>query len=223
MAKRKKIQILDKEFESQEKLKEYTRQILHKYNLNQELSLEDFRFMIALIKRGHPDAHEKIGDGIEMMWIQENKVNRGTTRGFAFKRIDSSTDNFSYITCIEKHPTLTSHFIMACREAVDFSVNKYREEAFKNTETLICPITSELITLREAYVAHSSPSFKKLTEDFKRIETLVISEQLFKTHGDGDFTMSFANEENRRKWTIFWHENANLEIRSKNIQGQKHD
>jgi hypothetical protein len=96
MAKREIIRILDKEFGSQAKLKEHTREILYKYNLDQELSFEDFRFMIALIQKRHPDADEKIGDGIERMWIQENTVNHGTYRGFGFQRVDGSMDNFSY-------------------------------------------------------------------------------------------------------------------------------
>jgi Protein of unknown function (DUF3223) len=221
MAKRETIKILDKEFGSQAKLKEYTREILYKYNLNQELSSEDLKFMIALIQKRHPDADEKIGDGIERMWIQENTVSHGTHRGFRFERVDGSMDNFSYKACIEKPPSTASHFLMACRESVSSHVNIYREEAFQNTETLECPITGELITLKESYVAYSFPSFKKLTEQFKEAEKLIVSEEFFKAHGDGDFTMSFADENIRQKWITFWRENANLEIRSKSILGTK--
>jgi hypothetical protein len=108
---------------------------------------------------------------------------------------------------------------MACREAVSSHVNIYREAAFQNIETLKCPITGELITLKESYVAYSSPSFKELTEMFKKAETLIVSEELFRTHGDGDFTMSFTDENIRQKWIAFWRANANLEIRSKSILG----
>jgi len=215
MAKREKIQILDKEFGSQQKLKEYTREILYKYNLNQDLSPEDFNFMIALIQKRHPDADKKIGDGIEKMWIRENTVNHGTNRGFHFWRVDGSTDNFSYKVCIGKPPSPESHFLIACREAVSSYINRYREEAFQNTEELRCPITGEQMILKDSYVAYLAPSFKELAEAFKEAEALVISEQLFKPHGDGDLTMSFADENIRQKWNIFWRENANLEIRSK--------
>ena len=130
MAKREKIQILDKEFGSQQKLKEYTREILYKYNLNQDLSPEDFNFMIALIQKRHPDADKKIGGGIEKMWIRENTVNHGTNRGFHFRRVDGSTDNFSYKdACSGNTPSPESHFIIACREAVSSYINRYREEA----------------------------------------------------------------------------------------------
>lgn len=221
MAKKEKIQILDKEFGSQQKLKEYTREILYKYNLNQDLSLEDFNFMIALIQKRHPDADEKIGDGIEKMWIQENTVNHGTHRGFNFRRVDGSTDNFSYKTCIGKPPSPEGHFLIACREAVSSCVNRYREEAFQDTARLKCPITSDLITLEQSYVAYSSPSFKELAQSFRKAEALSISEQLFESHSDGDLTMRFADENIRQKWNVFWRENANLEIRSKIILGVK--
>ena len=117
MGKRKIIKILDREFGTTE-LKEYTREILYAYEIGQNLSSQDLQFMVALISQLHPDADEKIGEGIETIWIQENKVNRGTSRGFGFQRVDGSTDNFSYKACFEKSDLLNSHFLMACREAV---------------------------------------------------------------------------------------------------------
>ena len=61
-----------------------------------------------------------------------------------------------------------------------------REEAFQNTEELRCPITGEQMILKDSYVAYLAPSFKELADAFKEAEALVISEQLFKPHGDGD-------------------------------------
>lgn len=220
MARRKKTQILDKEFGTQKQLKEYVQKILYAYELKQPLSPEDFQFMRSLLNH-HPDAYEKIGDGIERMWIQENVVNRGKSRGFWFQRIDGSIDNFSYKVCIETPPSVISHFLMACREAVDSYVNAYREEAFQGVETLQCPISNDSITLKESYVAHSPLHFKELAEAFRKNEDLALSEQLFQVHGDGHFTMSFADEALRHKWIKYHYENATLEIRSKSVLGVK--
>lgn len=214
MARKKKTQIMDKVFETQKELKEYVQNILYAYKPNQPLSLKDFQFM-RLFLNNHPDAYEKIGDGIETIWIQENVVNRGKSRGFWFKRINGSIDNFSYKVCIGSPPLVTSHFLMACREAIDSYVNAYREKAFQEVEKLRCPITGEFITLKDSYVAHSPLHFKELAELFKKNEDLTLSEQLFKVHGDGDFTMSFADEALREKWIKYHYENATLEIRSK--------
>lgn len=220
MARRKKTQILDKEFGTQKELKEYVQKILYAYELKQPLSLEDFQFMTSLLNN-HPEAYEKVGDGIESIWIQENVVNRGKSRGFWFQRTDGSIDNFSYKVCIESPPSLTSHFLMACREAVDSYVNAYREEAFQGLETLQCPITNDSITLKESYVAHSPLHFKELAEAFIKNDNLALSEQLFQVHGDGHFTMSFADEALRHKWIKYHYENATLEIRSKSVLGVK--
>jgi len=216
MGKRKIIKILDREFGTTE-LKEYTREILYAYEIGQNLSSQDLQFMVELISKLHPDADEKIGEGIETIWIQENKVNGGKSRGFGFQRVNGSTDNFSYKACFEK----PNHFYMACREAVSTYINSYREKCFEGKEQLICPITGRIITLGESYVAYLSPYFKELTETFKEIEGLVISEKLFKTHGDGDFTMIFADENIRQKWSDYHLQNANLQIRSKIILGRK--
>ncbi|QDL07057.1 hypothetical protein DP113_03200 [Brasilonema octagenarum UFV-E1] len=220
MARRKKTQILDKEFETQKELKEYVQKILYAYELNELLSPEHFQFIRSLLNN-HPDSYEKIGDGIESIWIQENVVNRGKSRGFWFQRIDRSIDNFSYKVCIESPPSVTSHFLMACREAADSYVNAYREKTFQGVEILQCHTTGDSITLKESYVAHSPLHFKELAEAFRKNEDLVLSEQLFQVHRDGDFAMSFADEALRQKWIKYHSENATLEIRSKSVLGVK--
>ncbi|MCL6754375.1 DUF3223 domain-containing protein [Nostoc sp. CCCryo 231-06] len=180
------------------------------------VSLKDFQFM-RLFLNNHPDAYEKIGVGIESIWIQENVVNRGKSKGFWFQRINGSIDNFSYKVCIGSPPSVTSHFLMACTEAVDSYVNAYREKSFQEVEKLRCPITGDLIALKDSYVAHSPLHFKELAEAFIKNEDLALSEQLFKVHGDGDFTMRFADEALREKWIKYHYENATLEIRSKGV------
>jgi Protein of unknown function (DUF3223) len=220
MGKRRSIKILNREFGTTE-LKEYTRQLLYDYEIGDNLSSQDLQFMVALIRQLHPDANEKIGEGIETIWIQENKVNRGTSRGFGFQRQDGSTDNFSYKACFVKCDLLNSHFLMACREAVSILINTYRENAFQGIGELRCPVTGKMMTLRESYVAYLPPSFKELTEAFKKDEGLVISEKLFKTHGDGDFTMRFLDENLSKQWINYHCQYSNLQIRSKTILGRK--
>jgi len=220
MARSKKTQILDKEFGTQKELKEYVQKILYSCEPKQPLSSDDFQFMRALLNN-HPDAYEKIGDGIESIWVQENIVNRGKSTGFWFQRVDGSIDNFSYKVCIENPPSVKSHFFMACREAVDRYVNDWREDAFQGVDTLRCPVSSNLITLKESYVAHSPLPFKEMAEAFMLRENLVLSEQLFKAHGDSDFAMSFADTNLRQKWSVYYRESATLQIRSKIVLGVK--
>ncbi|MBW4465694.1 MAG: DCL family protein [Pegethrix bostrychoides GSE-TBD4-15B] len=220
MARSKKTQILDKEFNTQKELKEYVQKILYAYESEQPLSPAHFRFMKSLLNN-HPDAYEKIGDGIESIWVQENVVNRGKSTGFWFRRVDGSIDNFSYKVCIESPPSVKSHFFMACREAVDRYVNDWREAAFQGIDTLRCPVSNDLITLRESYVAHSPLSFNEMAEAFLLKENIVLSERLFKAHGDSDFAMSFVDIDLRQKWSEYYRENATLEIRSKSVLGVK--
>jgi hypothetical protein len=78
-----------------------------------------------------------------------------------------------------------------------------------------------LITIKEAYVGYVSPSFRELAETFKETENVVLSDQLFNIHGDGNFTMSFADKALRQKWVDYHRKNASLEIRSKRVLGTK--
>lgn len=45
----------------------------------------------------------------------ENLMEELEDLGKSSKRLISSSDNFSYKACIEKPPSLESHFLMACR------------------------------------------------------------------------------------------------------------
>lgn len=74
---------------------EFFRAMLYKYDLGDQVSLEDQEILSCLIST-HPEASEKIGVGIKSFSVRTADFG---TRCFWVNRMDGTTEKFSFKAC----------------------------------------------------------------------------------------------------------------------------
>ena len=177
----KAVQLPSKSFKTQKEAIEFFKEMLHKYSEEQILNLDDSRLLLELLRR-HPEAEDKIGDGIKYFY-------RGTspeyhTPCFFIMRIDDQATEFSYVSCIKGDaPTTEQLFYRACRHAVSDELISQKNEAFrKGGGKLACSVTGDLITSDEAEYQHFIPKFKDIVRGFVTHNNLILTPNLI-SHG----------------------------------------
>lgn len=94
----KKYTIAEKEFATKAAIIEFIKLILYKYNLNDRLVGEDFKFVSELFKR-RADYNEKLGTGVKDFIVRRHEK-WGNTRCFYVLRLDGSSEAFGYRACL---------------------------------------------------------------------------------------------------------------------------
>jgi hypothetical protein len=84
-------------FESKKDIKKKVESILQKNNGKKLLKKDDFDFMINLLSEGHPKSYDKIGCGVEGIFINFSDRRKIS---FFVKRIDKTETSFDYEKCI---------------------------------------------------------------------------------------------------------------------------
>lgn len=74
----------------------FLREMLHRYDLGDKVSVEDSVILQAAVKN-HPNAAAKVGAGIDSFSVRSAKFG---TRCFWINRTDGTTDNFSITASI---------------------------------------------------------------------------------------------------------------------------
>lgn len=132
------------------------------------------RMLTELLDR-HPDAEEKIGDGVDYFFIGKtsdgDKFNvRPDAIGIWIKRTDGSQTDFSYLTAIRSH-TPKSDAKEGLRLAVDDIRMAYRADRFKDGPPVPSDLTGQPITNRDAaHVIYRDPTWGQLTSRFAESE-----------------------------------------------------
>ena len=92
----KPIDLAAKHFEKKGDAAEYLRSMLNRYDLGDKVGSEDAKVLRAALAL-HPDAEEKIGCGISHFSVRSAVYGK---RCFWVNRLDGTTDDFSYKSCI---------------------------------------------------------------------------------------------------------------------------
>ena len=151
-------------FATKEAVGDRARQIKDSHKPGDELSPDEFRFMVDLLAR-HPDAAEKIGKGVRTIIIRANP--KFGQNEFYLIRVDGTATDFSYKQCLRPF-THASKCKFAFRRAVDDQVNAVKRTVFPRSGMRVpCPITGEPMTWETAHVDHEPPrTFALLLETY---------------------------------------------------------
>lgn len=214
MVKVKQYTVNGIEFRTQSDLVEYVRAILRRYSGDCEaLDADDFVFMLALLGY-HPEARDKIGCGVESMYVADNPIYPGPkSRGFHVRRLDGTETDFSYRECIQATPH-DRKVIAAMRAAVEPDTIAFKQAAFDAAGGLVrCPDTGALLSFTTAHVDHKAPlTFDKLVRAFLCTEGFQFDEIALVPSGDNQYQDQLADDGIRQRWIAYHRSHAELEV-----------
>jgi hypothetical protein len=169
MGKSIPIQLEHLSFKSIKQAQEHFREILYRIPLKTDLEGKDYTDVRALLSR-HPSAHEKIGCGISGLFVAPDGSEYG--RCFHLRRLDDTTDNFSFPQCLNGEPPTRTRFSKAARLAVQSDVAAFRERVFNDTEQCFegfvrCAKTGAWISSADSHIDHAGPlTFSRIARNF---------------------------------------------------------
>jgi hypothetical protein len=192
----------------------FFKNMLHRYQDNQEVDEADSQLLIALLER-HPEAQQKIGCGIKRFC--RKRTTEGTSC-FWLERLDGSSTDFSFRLCVAgKGKTLYQEFAEACRSAVQPALNSAKQEHFaKNGNAqgkVQCEITGEWIASYESHVDHKKPmTFQVIVATFVSAHDIQITRELLSEPRDAQFTTTFVDTNVQEKFREYHHKLASLRV-----------
>ncbi len=213
---RQSVNLPSKCFKSKTEATEYFRKMLNRYNDGEDLNQEDDAILFELLQR-HPEAEEKIGIGIKIFYRDKSPIH--PTSCFHIERIDGTTTDFSFHSCISGNPlSLSQLFYEACRYAVSKKLISDKNNLFEKSGGIIkCSITGDEIAIDEAEYRHTIPKFRDLVKDFIEVNNISISPEMI-THGtDMQYVDRFADSHVENLFKNFHTDRAKLAIFKKNI------
>lgn len=185
------------------------REILYGYPNGATLGAEDFRFMLDLLGH-HEDAEQKIGCGVECMFVAQNVVY--PTKGFYLRRVDGTETDFSFNTCMTQS-THEKDCRKAARVAIVDSIMRCKNEFFAGNQNPVCEVTGETLTVATCHVDHKPPmTFQALWKEFLEVMDVEADSLGLIKHGDGQIFEQFSSAEFRRLWVEFHDSRANLRV-----------
>ncbi|MBI5656730.1 MAG: DCL family protein [Geobacter sp.] len=178
-------------FQSKTVATAFFRRMLNRYRDGEELTQDDDAILFELLQR-HPDA-EKIGVGVKLFY--RDKTPDYPTSCFHIERIDGSTTDFSYPTCISAtSSTLAQQFYEACRNAVSENLTRQKNTLFKEAGgKMRCSKTGDIITIDEADYRHTTPKFREIVSDFITENNITISPEMVTSSADMQYATRFVD------------------------------
>jgi len=163
---------------------------------------EFLRDLVAL----HPDAEEKIGQGIDHFEARRN----GNNICFRVVRTDGTETDFSFLKCLNgSSPEVLARSAM--RHAVRDQLVPIREKAIACGAP--CPITGATLTRENCHADHDAPTFIEIADGFAA--SVGGYEKIVTVAEDGTFGRRFADAVQGERWSEFHREHANLRAVSK--------
>jgi hypothetical protein len=178
-----------KKFATKAKLKDTIREILHSYQIGQELSPDDFSFMRGVLDM-HPASDIKIGCGVARIYVKQNAVYR-QNREFWLQRLDGTETDFSFNECL-KPTTPLKKFKIACRNAIREDVITFRDQYLSHDS--VCPFTGQNLTDQNVHVDHVPPAtFDAIVDEFIRQDSIKVEEVELTGVKDGEIGDNFSD------------------------------
>lgn len=203
-----KYTIDGKQFATKAKLKGTIREILHSYQIGQELSPDDFSFMRSVLDM-HPDSDIKIGCGVARMYVRQNAVYR-RNREFWLQRLDDTETDFSFNECL-KPTTPLKKFKIACRNAIREDVIAFRNQNLSQDSA--CPFTGQALTVQNVHVDHVPPiTFDAIVDEFIQLYSIEPEEVNLTGVKDGEIGDNFSDSNLSELFRRFHNEKAQLRL-----------
>lgn len=219
------------DFPNQRTAHAHFKEMLNRHDLGDDVTRQDRDELYALLRR-HPEAVTKIGLGVERFFV--DKAYMGT-RCFWIERIDGSTTDFSYSSCVSgKAPTIDQEFAQACRVAVDPDLREAKRRYFDthadDAGRVKCAVTGEFLTIDEAHIDHKPPmTFEVIVNTFRSSHPEIVPDyDIITPPADSQFVPQFTDDAVRDAFRSYHHniaEQGNLQIvtaRTNLSSGPKH-
>ena len=197
-------------FKSRKAAMEFYREILWKYEIDEEVAdAQDFQALVDLIEN-HPESIDKIGLGIAGFFVSSAHMG---TRCFYLLRVDGSSTDFSMDWAIKgERPSAFYEFKEACRAAVRPSINKAKRVHFENhgdeEGKVSCEVTGEMVTQDECHIDHKGAlSFNVLVELFIDANGIEVTTDLVSPPADNQYVAELVDPEIKKRW-IEMHTNS---------------
>src|SRR5690606_2671391 len=133
-------------FTTKKSLTERCRSILYRYEYGGCLSENDLQFMSSLVETYHPESSLKVGCGISSMRVEKNDYNKC---GFWLERIDGTTTDFSFVSCIT-HPSKEKDAKGGFRNAIITDILSFKIK--RMNEISHCEYSGESLLGQEVHV-----------------------------------------------------------------------
>ncbi len=142
------------------KAKDRCREIIGTLENGESVRSDDAEFLLWLLDR-HPRAAEKIGQGVAGFTVQSAVMG---TRCFVVHRVDGSSTDFSFHSCITA-PDSIALVRRAMRRAISDQTNEFKR-ASAARGPLVCAVTGQMLSWNDAHVDHAPPVFVVLADDW---------------------------------------------------------
>ena len=215
------IIIRDKVFKYKKDALLYFKNKLNSYDFGETLNTEDTKDLTALLLENET-RKDKIGCGIKEIKI--GKVQFGT-KCFQIIRNDLTSENFSYVYCINGNPKPFTKFSNACRNAIHEDLHNVKQKYFDENSVkgkVKCQETKVLSYWEELNVDHRQPNTLSIIID-RFIELQKIDLKNIEYETDKDNKSLVADKDLENKFRDYHMEKANLRIvrKEKNL-GRSH-
>ena len=164
----------------------------------------------------HPKANEKIGNGIQEIWIERNPALHSGNR-FIIKRLDNSACDFSYKYCLGKAlPTHYHRVREAMRNAIRPYIMSYRDRYFLKNQNAQgrcpCAISGKGILPCDSDVDHTTPiTFYYLAQKFMQVYKIqYIHIDVFCINPRA--AIEILDKDIKKKWIVFHNKECKLRI-----------
>jgi hypothetical protein len=215
------IIIRDKTFKYKKDALLYFKTKLNSYDFGETLNEEDTADVTALLLENEK-RKDKIGCGIKEIRI--GKVQFGT-KCFQIIRNDLTTENFSYVYCINGDLKPFTKFSNACRNAIHKDLHNVKQKYFDQNSIngkVKCQETGILSSWTELNVDHRQPNTLSIIIDrFIELQKIDLKKVDYVTDKDNKSLLADKNLEN--KFRHYHLEKANLRIvRKERNLGRSH-
>jgi len=192
-------------FATKKKLEEYCRDLLN--SSRGRIEWDGDAFLRDLIQR-HPDASMKIGPGISHFSVQRNPDWGGY--GFWLHRVDGSSTDFSYRSCITA-PTARQDASEAFRSEVNDQVWEFRDRFFDSAVDPRCPLTGDPVS-RDSYHVDHVVGFTVLLQRFLEARQIRREEVAVEGCGDGRSRLTLVDRALAADWAEYHRRHAELRV-----------
>lgn len=161
----------------------------------------------------HPEAPGKFGAGVAYFTV-DTDAHYGRTRHFTVHRVDGSSSDFSYHTCIDGRNERRDR-LGALREAVQNQIISFRERSFADAIIVVCPLRGVPITRDAYHVDHAPPAlFDVLVQAWLSAGGLTLESIRITPPGDNQIVATMTDAAQKSAWQEYHRLHARLRMLS---------
>lgn len=196
---------------------EHYKAILHAYAIGSVVPEPHATEIDWLLDR-HPEVEQKRGAGVAGFRVMPGLYGN---RCFYIDRVDRSSTDFSYLSCVDgKAPTPQQEIVQAMRAEVrDDIMDAKRRHFAEHADAegrVACVITGDLVTMEECHADHAPPrTFSTLALSFLKARRIVPDRSQVTAPADNQMEPRLIDPDLAFDWREFHHEMAAIRIVSR--------